>query len=497
MQSIKIVLILFSVFVSGLIRAQDRNDRSPDDLVSRLNSTVKEAEAMDVKAGIYAEIIDYEHSVDHEGEKNTDETKIIFAHAADRLFNIASVSKLITAAAALLFLGIDHAFQTEVYVKENPKDGSVKISLKGTGDPSLSFRDILTIAHDIKLQGIKKVSEIQIDGSAFDDDELPPAFDEKNTDDAFRSSVSAFSVEENAVTVTAVPGKKTGDPAKIIVHPPSDYLVVQNDSETVEKGKTTISIKTESWNKKTKIIVKGKILLKMKPVTVRKRIFHPLINAGYVIKEALEEMGIAVKDRISFGSIAEDKNKMSRIIVHYSQTIPLLLTAMVKNSSNFMAEQILKAAGGKVSGKSASFAAGIEAIRNFLLKDAVINESDFKIRNGSGLYDANFMKPAAMVNFLKKIYHNSDIANEFLSTMPVGGIDGTLKKRMKSECLKGRVRAKTGTLDNVIALAGFMNTKGKKVVAFSLFFESDKIKGKRKKLLLAQEKILQTVCEEL
>ena len=99
------------------------------------------------------------------------------------------------------------------------------------------------------------------------------------------------------------------------------------------------------------------------------------------------------------------------------------------------------------------------------------------IKNGSGLFDANRITAAATVQLLRAAWREPAIHDEYVAQLSIGGVDGTLRGRFKRETQRRAVRAKTGTLDNAIALSGYvLAPPGKGPIAFSVLF--NKVEGK-------------------
>jgi D-alanyl-D-alanine carboxypeptidase/D-alanyl-D-alanine-endopeptidase (penicillin-binding protein 4) len=140
-----------------------------------------------------------------------------------------------------------------------------------------------------------------------------------------------------------------------------------------------------------------------------------------------------------------------------------------KPSNNFVAEAIYKTLGGELYGMPGTLAKGTRAIGEFL-SSAGIKPTAYKIVNGSGLTHENRITPSDLSSLLRKIYYDLSVAPEFMSSLAIAGIDGTIRNRFLGTDAVGLVRAKTGTLSGVSALSGYVGDKDD-VLIFSIFVE--------------------------
>ena len=161
----------------------------------------------------------------------------------------------------------------------------------------------------------------------------------------------------------------------------------------------------------------------------------------------------------------------AKIVAHHDSP-PLLdvVRAMNKHSDNYVAESILKTLGAELKGTPgpATWADGIAAARAQLEKLGLATGS-YTQGNGSGLYASSSVTPKQLVTMLAKAHADYRVGPDLLASLPVGGYDGTLARRFAGKPAMGRVRAKTGTLDKVSTLAGYVAVEPGHVVAFAIF----------------------------
>lgn len=404
----------------------------------------------------------------------------LYAHDADELYNPASNAKLITSAAALDVLGPQHTFTTRVFAEKVDGEkvpGAVYVT--GDGEGFLLREDMLDWAAEIRARGITEISgDIIVDDGPFKGgDFLPPGFDQKDEDASYRAPVGAVSVNFNAVTVHVSPGK-VGEPARITLDPPNDHVVIDNQLTTVA-GKArrfnAASISTDE-GKGTTIQVKGTVGADATAWSTRKRIDNPPLFAGSVFKASLEALGVKVKGKVRRG--AAPSGGVS-LVTHASEPLVYLLMAMNKWSNNFMAEQVFRDLGTTSAAGDArgTWDGGRKVLQDFLKKAAPpVQKSN--ILNGSGLYAGNRYSARQISSVLRYMHHHT-WGPEYKSTLAISGVDGTLGRRLRGESTKGKIRAKTGTLNQVSALAGYMITASGREVAFVILFNDPPVRAWR------------------
>jgi D-alanyl-D-alanine carboxypeptidase/D-alanyl-D-alanine-endopeptidase (penicillin-binding protein 4) len=157
------------------------------------------------------------------------------------------------------------------------------------------------------------------------------------------------------------------------------------------------------------------------------------------------------------------------LAVHESVPLPLLIRRVNKNSDNEWAERVLEAAGAETYGGSANTAKGVRALRD-ALTDLGVPSSGYSPANGSGLGHQNRVAPATMADLLRKLYFDPRVGPDLLQSLSVGGVDGTTRNRFRGSAAAERVRAKTGTLNGVSCLSGYVGDQSDLVV-FSIMVE--------------------------
>lgn len=376
--------------------------------------------------------------------------------------NLASTTKLLTSAAALSALGPGYRWKTAVLAEGFDKATGVvsgNLYVRGRGDPTLTYRDLQQLAADLHAAGVRSVSgKLIIDASYFDELNLPPHFDEQPNERAgFRAAIAAFSVERNAFTVIVEPGLDEAGAPKITLDPPvTETIVVKKPTvTTVLDGRTSIKIEPKTVKKRTELTMSGQIRAASGFDYSRFRVDDPLRFAHDAMHAALRSRGIKVSASFATGTAP---SAAKAVASHDSATLAEVVRTMNKFSDNFLAEAILKTLGAQTKGAArATWADGIAAVRNYLVSTAKV-AGNWRADNGSGLYNASEMSARQLANVLVAARNDDRIAVDFAASLPIAGLDGTLAKRFTASSAKGLVRAKTGTLDNVSALAGYAGT---------------------------------------
>jgi len=383
-----------------------------------------------------------------------------------RMANPASGAKLLSTAAALVLLGPDQRFITRLDGALS-KDGTLSQgTLIAGGDPGLELADLARLADLTKTAGVKVITgDLTIDLSHFAGSTTAPAYDQKNTDAAYRPEVTPFAVGSAAINVTVNPGKKVGDPVEVSVSPSSAAVRVESSAKTLEgKRLDKLVIEAKASSGGTRIVVTGGLGVSAKPQGTRKRVYGASLMAADLFVRQLGSAGIGFKGEIRLlgasdvnmktpGADDEIVREIARI---ESRPLSELVATINQTSNNFMAEVAFKQLGGKDGPGTgeASWERAVEATTR-ALRGLGLAEASFQIVNGSGLYDATKVTPDGMTALLVAMSGDDVRHVAFRDSLAVSGQSGTLRHRLKS--LGGRVRGKTGTLDNALTLSGYLD----------------------------------------
>jgi D-alanyl-D-alanine carboxypeptidase/D-alanyl-D-alanine-endopeptidase (penicillin-binding protein 4) len=396
---------------------------------------------------------------------------VVFAQSADQLFNPASNMKLLTTAAALHYLGPSYVFRTEIRRDPELDAGVVRGNLyvRGHGDPTLTTESMFGLVNEVALAGIRRVEgDLVIDDTFFDQVREGPGWEEETGDPAYAAPIGAFSVNFNTFVLRVLPGSRPGAPAVVRAWPDIDMIDVRVEARTRgPRTRTRLWVGTEaSRPDRIEVVVRGAVASDLvRGRLVRRRVHDPSRFAGAMMKRMLELRGIDVKGRLRIAPMPETPT--AAVATHYSPHLGEIISLLNKYSNNFMAEQILKTLGAELVGAPGSWENGTLVIERFL-EQLGVTDSAYVLGNGSGLNDVNRVTPELITEVLIRMYQRFDVRPEFVASLAVAGLSGTIGRRFSDTPAVSRLRAKTGSLTGVSTLSGYVVTRDDRVLAFSV-----------------------------
>lgn len=403
--------------------------------------------------------------------------EIIYSNLGDTRVHPASVMKLLTGAAALETLGEDYTFKTELYMDGRIDNGVLhgNLYLRGRGDPTLTKNDLQAFASELKAKGINSIA-----GNVYGDDTwydtIRLSQDLNWSDELYYtgSQVSALTLSPNddydagTVIVEVTPATKSGQAGKVEMVPANTYMTIVNKTKTVStKGKKSIAVERQHGS--NTIIVSGTIPTGSQKTRTWVSIWEPTNYTASIFKKAVEQQGVVFSTTPKVGS---KKVPKGATLVASKQSIPLkeLFIPFMKLSNNGHAEVLVKEMG-RAIGDEGSWDKGL-AIMESTLADMGLDTKNMLLRDGSGMSHKNLVT----ANEVTKLLYAAQTKPWFptlLSALPVAGngerlIGGTLRNRMKGTAAAGNVQAKTGALNGVSALSGYVKTKDGGTLVFSV-----------------------------
>lgn len=420
------------------------------------------------------------------------------ARDADHAMNLASVTKLLTSTAALATLGSGFRWRTSVYGAEPDERGAIagELHVRGRGDPMLDAAGLRALAADVAARGVRSVDRLVLDAGYFDDATEPPHFDEQPGETAyFRAPVASFGVARSAVTVTV-----TADPggaATVRLDPaPGDYVRLVNRGVTsITRGRTRLKVELKPQPDHLAIEVSGQIRWGEGRWEVRKRIDDPARFAGEVFRRALIEHGVKVRARaIGSGAVPPGATLLA---AHDSAPLSEVVRQMNKLSDNYLAECVLKTLGAETRATPgpATWADGLAALRSYLAKIGM-PPTGYRTGNGSGLFAATEVSARQITTLLRAAHRDYRVGPDLVASLPIGGVDGSLARRWHGRPAQGRVRAKTGTLEKVATLAGYVAIDGEHPLGFAILV-NDIPPGQRASARTAADEIIDALVAYL
>ncbi len=381
---------------------------------------------------------------------------------SNQLFNPASVMKLITTRAALDLIGKDYRFQTNLLTTGILKNGVLEgeIFLKGGGDPKLIIEDIEKIVEELRSRGLNEIrGKWVMDDSLFNEPEVNPAsFDGQ--------PMKPYNVGPNSAMInfksTELLIEKKRKKINLSIKPELADVTLRNKLYFV-RGSCERNMFLPNYSKGI-LTIRGRFGNRCKSdnsfISLMKQ-----KDFGYsVFKKAWEKSGGVIEAKIESGVTPKNAKLL------YSWTSPRTLSDIVSDintmSNNTMARTVfLNLSANKNTSGSLKISRSI--INNWLVKKG-FNFKNMLIDNGSGLSRKVQISPYDMTSFLLNSITQDD-AYLWINSLAKAGINGTAKNRFKKMEVKGQAWVKTGSLEEVQACSGYIKTKNKKWIVFSIF----------------------------
>ena len=395
----------------------------------------------------------------------------------------ASNMKVLTTSLALLRLGPDYRFTTRL-VREPSGD----VVLIGSGDPSISGR-VYPYSKDNStgppLRALEDLADravaaglTRVDGDIVGDDRLypwapyPPSWTEDDMIRDYGAPVSALTLNDNVIGITIHPGAAEGDAAQLSLSPAFEYYAIDNRIMTVAKGGEA-RIRISRVQNTRQLLLWGSIPAGHQAIGETLAVDDPALYAAEAFYDALARRGVAISGKAVARHRAVDDDydpgPSEELASRVSPPLVELLQVTDKTSQNLHAELMLREVG-RATRYMGTREAGLEEMAT-LFKEAGASAGDARVEDGSGLARNVMVTPRLMTRVLTYLY-NSKYRDSWISMLPVGGEDGTLKNRLCCTVDAANIHAKTGTLSRAIALSGYAQSKTHGWLAFSIIVNS-------------------------
>src|SRR3989339_156567 len=398
--------------------------------------------------------------------------QILFQKNAHQLFTPASNVKLFTASAALLGLGLNYRYETilgyqQNHLKHHVLNGNVYLYF--SGDPSLEIKDLDKLIYSLKKNGVEKIQgNIILDDSYFSKPDHPLGISFEDLNWYYAAPITSIIVNENKITAFLHPSKKIGNPVSVELGEGMAYLHLSSHIKTVScsDAEHHCSLLLEI-NDKNQINLNGCWPMEGTYSEVDFAVKNPFLFASAVISESLQKNKIIFKGKFLKGIMPT----VSKKINHYSKPLPDLIQTMLKRSDNLYAEAMTKTLGKKYFNHG-TIQEGVNAIEMILSKEWGIQfgkNSSIKLFDGEGTrYD--LVSPYALANLLQHIYQNKKLYPIILNSLPHSHVDddSTFTHFLSFKLLPANVYAKTGTFNDTSALSGYIKTKKRQWLIFSI-----------------------------
>lgn len=395
-----------------------------------------------------------------------------------KAFVPASLVKLLTTAAALELLGAEFRFTTRVYLDGRIRQGGDfdgTIIIRGSGDPTWSesfgnspdsaFARWIAALDSLGITTIK--GNIIADDSYFDTIRYGHGWMWDDLGMPYCSPISALAAHDNCLRIRVRAGNTVGEAAHVSLVRGSGFVRITSDITTVASDQQIEIIPLRDMSTGT-IELHGSIALQNGGTATGVELDVPVDNpptyVAALFRDALERRGIRMRGSVLSAAEWGEPIQYSRLPVLAEYTsIPLrdILAVMNRTSHNLCAEMLLKTIGKESSGNG-SAEAGIEYIRTVLQRNGLPSD-DLVLSDGSGLSRLNLCTPNLMARLLWQLWR-SPWRNAVVASLARPGESGTLRTRLVGTIAEKAVAAKTGTLENVSNLAGYVTTRDGEVL---------------------------------
>ena len=431
-----------------------------------------------------------------------DSGRVLFEENALKLLRPASNMKIYTVATALDRLTPEYRFTTSVFANARPDSAGVirgDLRIYGRGDPSIAarfnngdyFKAIDELATRIVAAGVKRVEgDLVGDESYFTGPKYGSGWEWEDLTWYYGAEITPLAINDNALDLFVKPGPAVGQPAVITTGPPDPLLSIVNRVTTSAKGvRREISIHRGLGE--NSITITGSIPIDNPGYTAGIGISHASLLFVYLLRSSLAQKGVVItgKSRTT-GELAAPSVVISpptqahssassvaqqELATLQSPPFSLIAAQTMKPSQNLYTELILRTLGKLTPPpptttpsifNPTSESLGIEAVKAFL-KSAGIRPESLILDDGSGLSRNDMITADATVQLLAFMSKHR-YATVFYDSMPIAGVDGTLRNRMKGTPAENNLRAKTGSLSSAASLAGYVKTAGGEKLAFAI-----------------------------
>ena len=392
--------------------------------------------------------------------------KSLYTYQADKLSRPASTMKLLTTITALSHPDADDPFKTEVWYQGVIEQDTLKGDLYVVGGYDPEFDDE---ALDSLVNAVSRFPFSVISGHVYGDVSMKDsiywgsgwAWDD--TPASYQPYLSPLMLNKGLVTVTASPGER-GHLASLDCVPASSYYTVTNETKSRTPAAGRFGVSRDWLQNGNNIVVKGNVEGKR---TGMVNIYSSRDFFMHTFLERLQAKGIQCPVNYAFNELQKDS--LSVQIALFETAIQDVINQIMKESDNLNAEALLCRLGAQVTGKKhISDEDGLSVIRKQI--KALGEDPDYyKLADGCGLSNYNYISPNLLIAFLKFAYSRTDIFQKLYKALPIGGVDGTLKYRMKRGTPSYKnVHAKTGSFTAINCLAGYLRTTNGHEIAFAI-----------------------------
>ena len=385
--------------------------------------------------------------------------------------NPASVMKLVTTWAGLSGLGPEYVWRTHLLARDGGQvDAQGTLSgplyIQAVGDPFLSVQDLWSLLRELRLRGIKNLGEVVVDRSRFGNVAIDPGAFDNSPDRPYNASPDAMMVGLGATRLLFQPDARAKQWIPIIDPPvPGLQLSGQvNWSDARCTGSPTVSTEVKSSAQGVQVVLGGSAPGQCGEFSVYRLALSQPEHFSNLFRMLWRELGGTLARGITTGQVPSDAKPVAW---HDSRPLADQIRIVNKQSNNVMARHLLLTLAAETSGPGATVASGERVVLQQLQSQGV-DTSGWVIGNGSGLSREGRLTATGLAGMLSTAWH-SNLMPEYVSSLAIAGVDGTVRRRLRDEEVRGAAHLKTGTLRDARAIAGYvLGASGKRYILVSM-----------------------------
>lgn len=396
--------------------------------------------------------------------------RVYYSKNANDFFAPASVQKLFTVTTALKKLGPNFEFPTRLMTDGFISQGILHGDLifQFSGDPSLTRSNLSEFIKKLKTMGINRITgSVIIDNKAFAHTPYPPGWKWDDLSFDFAAPLNTVIIDRNRFGLGFFPGR-VGGKITLAPHLPPGTATFINQTTTTRYYKPSCPLKIYS-NEDNQYLIRGCLPrgAQRQGRTLAIRNMEMFTNA--LIRELLRKNDIAFH-----GTIYNARPPVNAKLIaeHLSAPLSQLIIHLLKRSDNLYADALLKKSGEQFSNTPGTWQNGVAAVRSVMQNEVGINLSHLHLNDGAGLSSYNAITPSTLAQLLSYIHREPMLRETLVPALPIAGVDGTLRFRMPELGRRKLVHAKTGSMQGVSSLAGFVQTRSHGLLSFVIMINN-------------------------
>jgi D-alanyl-D-alanine carboxypeptidase/D-alanyl-D-alanine-endopeptidase (penicillin-binding protein 4) len=421
-----------------------------------------------------------------------DRADTLYSRNAGKLFLPASNMKIVTSSVALEQLGPDYTYRTSLVARGSIRDGTVTgdLLVVGRGDPTISdhmWTDAMiplhALADSLAARGVKRIAgRLVAAGNAFPGPVLGYGWSWEDLESSYSAGVDELLFNEGFSEIRVHGGAHPGDSARIETGPARTFPILRAQVATIapptcaagDSATTSPCMMSNRFARRRafdveKDTLRGDVIVTGSVVagdSVTLEVTHRDPDLAYLaaLTEALRDRGIAVDSAPLVGTDTAIA-AADTLAVLTSKSLREILPALLKPSQNQIAEALLRTIGLERGGAGTADS-GRKVVEQQLTAWGV-PPATYVIRDGSGLSRYDYLAPEAIVHVLDAMRHSPNF-QLFYDALPIAGVDGTIKTRMRGTAAESNVHAKTGSVANARSLSGYVRTADGRTLIFSM-----------------------------